>query len=286
MTVDQAVKAALDALAASASAKTRRARGGASAAALTVADLVDQFIEGHAGKLKPNSREAYERALLKLKAADGSLKAEGLTARMSPPCTIAWRRPPTRRTGCWLRFQNSTHGPRAAAWFPRLMPTRGARSNVTGRSAGRGSSPPTSCAARRHARAGLNAGLPYDVDETKPTAKHAPKPERRLVKLDPFAVAAIRLLALTGARLREILDARWEQVDLERGVLFLSDSKTGKKPIYLSAAAQAVLIGLPRLAFNPHVIPGAKEGAPRIDLHKPWWAVIRAAGLDGRGSTT
>ena len=52
--------------------------------------------------------------------------------------------------------------------------------------------------------------------------------------LDPFAVAAIRLLCLTGARLREILDARWDQVDLERGILFLSDSKTGRKPLYLS----------------------------------------------------
>jgi integrase len=57
----------------------------------------------------------------------------------------------------------------------------------------------------------------------------------------PFAASAIRLLALTGARLREILDAKWAEVDLGRGILFLRDSKTGAKPIYLSAAAQAVL---------------------------------------------
>lgn len=124
-------------------------------------------------------------------------------------------------------------------------------------------------------------GLPWAVDETKPKAKHAPKPESRHVKLDPFAVAAIRLLILTGARLREILDARWSQVDLERGVIFLSDSKTGKKPIYLSAAAQAVLANLPRIEGNPHIIAGAKEGAPRADLKKPWATVKRAAGLDG-----
>lgn len=128
---------------------------------------------------------------------------------------------------------------------------------------------------------GETEGLPYVVDETKAKAKHAPKPENRRVVLDPFAVGAIRLLILTGARLREILDARWSQVDLERGVVFLADSKTGKKPIYLSAAAQAVLASLPRVEGNPHIIAGAKDGAPRADLKKPWAAVCRAAGLEG-----
>ncbi len=128
---------------------------------------------------------------------------------------------------------------------------------------------------------GEGAGLPYGVDETKPGSKHAPKAEKRRVKLDPFAVAAIRLLILTGARLREILDAQWSQVDAERGVIFLADSKTGKKPIYLSAAAQVVLAALPRIAGNPHIIAGAKDGAPRSDLKKPWAAIKRAAGIEG-----
>lgn len=128
---------------------------------------------------------------------------------------------------------------------------------------------------------GESAGLPYEVDETKPKAKHAPKAESRRIKLDPFAAAAIRLLVLTGARLREILDAQWSHVDFERGVMFLPDSKTGRKPIYLNAAAQAVLAGVPRIAGNPHIIAGAKDGAPRADLKKPWAAVCRAAGLRG-----
>jgi hypothetical protein len=53
-------------------------------------------------------------------------------------------------------------------------------------------------------RLGETDGLPYQVDETKPTSKHAPSPESRRVKLDPFAVAAIRLLILTGAVTRDI----------------------------------------------------------------------------------
>ncbi len=128
---------------------------------------------------------------------------------------------------------------------------------------------------------GETIGLTYKIDETNPKAKHAPKSDKRRVKLDPFAAGAMRLLILTGARLREILDARWEYVDIERGVIFLADSKTGKKPIYLSAAAQAVLASLPRIDGNPYIIAGAKEGAPRADLKKPWAAVQKAAGLEG-----
>jgi integrase len=130
-------------------------------------------------------------------------------------------------------------------------------------------------------REGETVGLPYDVDETNPRAKHAPKADKRRVKLDPFAVAAIRLLLLTGARLREILDVKWQHVDFERGVIFLHDSKTGKKTLYLSAAALEVLASLPRIEGNPHIITGAKDGAPRADLKKPWAAVTRAAGLQG-----
>lgn len=124
-------------------------------------------------------------------------------------------------------------------------------------------------------------GLPWAVDETKATSKHAPKESNRRRILDPFAVAALRLLLLTGARLREILDAQWPQVDFERGILFLPDSKTGKKPVYLSAAAQSVLASLPRIEGNPHIIAGAKGGAPRSDLKKPWAAVCAAADLEG-----
>jgi integrase len=130
-------------------------------------------------------------------------------------------------------------------------------------------------------RQGETIGLPYTVDETKPNAKYASKPDARRTKLDPFAIAALRLLMLTGARLREILHAKWVYVDFQRGVMFLPDSKTGKKPIYLSAAALAILSDLPRIEGNPFIIAGAKDGAPRADLKKPWAAVTKAADLEG-----
>jgi integrase len=103
----------------------------------------------------------------------------------------------------------------------------------------------------------------------------------RETNIDPFAVAAIRLLILTGARLREVLHAQWENVDFDRGVIFLPDSKTGKKPHYLNAAALAVLAGIPPLEGNPRIIPGSRAGQPRADLNRPWITVTEAAGLDG-----
>ncbi|HEY8009096.1 MAG TPA: site-specific integrase [Methylocella sp.] len=129
-------------------------------------------------------------------------------------------------------------------------------------------------------------GVAWIADETKATAKHLPKPENRHRTLDPYAIAVIRLLLLTGARLREILNARWDWFDAERGMLLLPDSKTDGKSIYLSSAALSILNALPRLYGNPHIFPGAArnkddEGKPRADLKKPWAAVTKAAGLAG-----
>ena len=124
-------------------------------------------------------------------------------------------------------------------------------------------------------------GLPWNPDGAKPTAKHAPKAENRRTIADPFAIGAIRLLILTGARLGEVLHARWCEVDFERSMIHLPDSKTGRKTLYLSAAALAVLEGLPRVADNPFIIAGAKKGSPRADLKNPWAALCAYAELEG-----
>jgi len=74
------------------------------------------------------------------------------------------------------------------------------------------------------------------------------------------------------------LEAQWQQVDFERGILFLPNSKTGRKPPYLNASALEVLFGLARIEGNPYIIAGLKDGAPRADLKKPWAAVTKVAG--------
>lgn len=92
-----------------------------------------------------------------------------------------------------------------------------------------------------------------------------------------YAIAAIRLLILTGARLGEVLSLRWQNVDLDNALLHLPDSKTGAKPIYLNAPAMEVLAKLPRLQNNPHVIPGGKPGAGLVNLQAPWRRIRKRA---------
>jgi integrase len=125
-------------------------------------------------------------------------------------------------------------------------------------------------------------GVPWRVDRAKPKGKHIAREENARTVIEPEAAAAMRLLLLTGARLREILDLKWSEVDFERGMLLLEDSKTGRKPIVLNAPALAVLAGLPREGV--YVIKGASAGGvekPRADLKRPWRLVTRRAGLEG-----
>jgi integrase len=119
-------------------------------------------------------------------------------------------------------------------------------------------------------------GIPW-IKQSK--SKHAPKLENRITNIGPHAAAALRLLIFTGARLREILDLRWDYVDLQRGLLFLPDSKTGKKTIVLGAAALAVLENL--LRVGKFVIAGTDNDKPRADLQRPWALVSERADLAG-----
>jgi integrase len=121
-------------------------------------------------------------------------------------------------------------------------------------------------------------GIPWHPNPDK-KSKHAPKEGNRRIKIDVYAAATLRLLLFTGARLREILHLKWENVDFERGVLFLPDSKTGKKTIVLNAPALKVLSSLEPI--GAYVIAGERLDKPRADLKRPWTLVRRRAGLEG-----
>jgi integrase len=122
-------------------------------------------------------------------------------------------------------------------------------------------------------------GVPMKIDSDQPGSKHAPKnPEKRLVRIDPFAAAALRLLLFSGARLREVLHAKWADIELERALLTVF-SKTGRRHIFLPPAAVAILTALPRR--GEFVIQGKVEGRPRADLNRPWRMVARRAALMG-----
>ena len=95
----------------------------------------------------------------------------------------------------------------------------------------------------------------------------------------PEAIAAIRLLILTGCRRSEILALRWEDVDFEARELRLRDSKTGPRVVPLSPSAVELLAELPRSAGSRWVIPGRKPGTHMVRLGNAWRLLRKRAGL-------
>ena len=75
----------------------------------------------------------------------------------------------------------------------------------------------------------------------------------------PQQAALIRLLLLTGCRKNEILTLRWS--DYRDGNLFLRDSKTGPRTVWLSEPARAVLDNLKRK--GRWVFPASQGDRPR-----------------------
>ena len=94
----------------------------------------------------------------------------------------------------------------------------------------------------------------------------------------PSAVAAFRLLLLTGCRLSEIQFLRWEYV--KNDCIELRDAKTGGRVVPLGPEARAVLAAVPREDGNPWVIRGKLPGSHLTDLQRPWRRIRARAGLE------
>lgn len=97
----------------------------------------------------------------------------------------------------------------------------------------------------------------------------------------PFVLGAIKLILLTGCRQGEVFGLRWSEVDLERGVLRLRDSKGGPRTVILNELARDVLATLPRIEGNPYVVPGWKKGTHYQGEQKAWERIRDAANLSG-----
>ena len=96
----------------------------------------------------------------------------------------------------------------------------------------------------------------------------------------PPAVAALRLLMLTGCRLNEILTLRWDDVDRGAGEFRLRDGKTGARMVPLTPAAEAVLARIERVPANPWVVVGREPGRRLTTLNGDWYRLRARAGLD------
>lgn len=100
-------------------------------------------------------------------------------------------------------------------------------------------------------------------------------------KASPSAIAAIKLLLLTGRRLSEVLGLRWAWIDLDIKVMRLPDTKNGALTVSLADAAVEVFADLKAEGRDAtFVIAGRQKGTSLVNLQKPWQALRALAGLD------
>jgi integrase len=247
---------------------------------ITVSDLIDSFLQRHvATKRKPRTARSYGDVLNRIvRPRFGAIKANKLARSELIKLHHDLQKTPYQANRV-VRVMGSmyTYADRAG-----LVPegTNPARKIELYKEA-QHERPLTDDELRRLGEVfieGETIGLPWSVDETKPTSKHIPKSHRRTL-IDRYAIAALKLLILTGARLGEILNLRWEHVDMSLGSALLPDSKTGKKTIPVNTAAQAILRSLPK--GGSFVIAGKDPERPRADLHRPWKMILKRAGIRG-----
>jgi len=100
--------------------------------------------------------------------------------------------------------------------------------------------------------------------------------------LNPQLRNIVGLLLLTGSRKRELLDAKWAHIDLDRKVWHIPTSKNGQaRYVPLSQPALDIINQLPRFDKCPWLLPNPKTRKPFTDIKRPWETAREAAGLDG-----
>ncbi len=95
------------------------------------------------------------------------------------------------------------------------------------------------------------------------------------------AVAAVRLIALTGCRKGEILALKWAEVDDSAKCLFLEDTKEGPSVRPLGQPALDLLKSIPRGSGSPYVLPAIRGEGHFGGLSRAWKRIVEWAELDG-----
>ena len=95
----------------------------------------------------------------------------------------------------------------------------------------------------------------------------------------PPSVAAIRVAALTGLRIGEVLAMRWADIDLESGRVSLPATKTGARVHDLPAAAIDLVCALPRV--NEWIFTNGRLAPVQYrTVRRHFLEIVAAAGLE------
>lgn len=117
-----------------------------------------------------------------------------------------------------------------------------------------------------------------DGDEIFRLTKALNKAESELLEY-PSAINAIRMLMYTGLRLTEVTLLKWDDVNLERGIIRLKDSKTGGRTVPLNGLALDVIRKQQDHSSGDLVFESIRNNAP-IALTRPWYRIRKSAEID------
>jgi integrase len=95
----------------------------------------------------------------------------------------------------------------------------------------------------------------------------------------PAAVAALRLISLTGMRREEACGLRWSEIDADGHCVRLERTKTGRSMRPIGMAAKAVLIGLSEVKSSETWVFPNRDDSGSADLKNSIAAIFDAAGL-------
>jgi integrase len=117
-----------------------------------------------------------------------------------------------------------------------------------------------------------------DADEVQRLIVALANAEREKTET-PDIIVCFRLLLLSGLRLGEVRDLLWANVDLNRKIIRLTDSKTGARIVPLNCQAVAVLEEHLATSSGRYVIRSLSEHG-RPSLGKPWQRIRERAKID------
>ncbi len=96
---------------------------------------------------------------------------------------------------------------------------------------------------------------------------------------NPVTAAYLQTLLLTGARPGEIMDMRWDDINLQWRGLTIKDKVEGARVIPLTPYVSHLLHALPRR--NAWVFSSARTGTHIKEPHQPHAIACKTAGIDG-----
>jgi integrase len=100
--------------------------------------------------------------------------------------------------------------------------------------------------------------------------------------VNPYLYTIVVLALSTGARKMEILKLRWQDVDLNRGVVILHDTKNGERRVLTLVGYALELmqqLATVRHSENDLIFPSHNRKKPLVIRH-PWEVALKQANID------